>query len=159
MRFSKTFPPRNKSSVKNYPIPSSKHYTYRRKRFKIYNNIMHTQIESDTTSEKKIYIPTYLNRFRIEGCIGSGSDLTLMHDSLFRQIKQKHQTLNTSEIPFITTFSDNNVRVKGKLPCNLLLNPNNPGIPIEIYQTKPLSYWEITYYEWDWDKFLICRLL
>ncbi len=126
-------PPAHRHHTKSIPKAISKSNAYRRKRFKVYNNTMYVPTEAEVISEKKIYIPVYLNKFRIVGCVDSGSDLTLMHDSLFKRIKQRHQTLNTSDIPFITTFSDNNVKVKGKLPSTLLLNQNHPGIPIDIY--------------------------
>ncbi len=40
-------------------------------------------------SDKKIYTVTYIGKYRIIGCMDSGSDLTIMHLSLFQKTKPK----------------------------------------------------------------------
>jgi Reverse transcriptase (RNA-dependent DNA polymerase)/RNase H-like domain found in reverse transcriptase len=84
-------------------------------------------------SEKKIYIPTYINNYRIIGCVDSGSDLTIMHSSLYHKIKRKNSKLDRSEINYITTFSDTNITIEGKFGCKLRLKNPHKGIDIDIY--------------------------
>ena len=77
------------------------------------NNITHTtynvsKLENENiypSTEKKIYIPTYVNKFRVIGCLDSGSDLTIMHSSLYYKIRPSTHWLDNSENPFITTLA------------------------------------------------------
>jgi hypothetical protein len=39
----------------------------------------------DLATDKKVFIRTYLNKCRVIGCFDSGSDLTIMHDTLLTQ--------------------------------------------------------------------------
>jgi len=89
-------------------------------------------------TEKKIYIQVFLNRYRLVGCVDSGSDLTLMHLSLYEKIKFKSHPLEPSDIPYITSFSDNNIAVKGKIKCKLQLKWDHPGISVVIYVIRDI---------------------
>jgi hypothetical protein len=40
----------------------------------------------DLATDKKVFIRTYLNKYRVVGCVDSGSDLSIMHESLFSKI-------------------------------------------------------------------------
>ena len=57
-------------------------------------------------SEKKVYIPTYVNNLRVVGCVDSGSDLTIMHFSLFNRLGIEKFKLQVSEIKQVTSFSE-----------------------------------------------------
>ncbi len=40
----------------------------------------------DLSTDKKVFIRTYLNKYRVVGCVDSGSNLSIMHESLFSKI-------------------------------------------------------------------------
>jgi len=88
------------------------------------------QISDD---DKKIYIPIYLNKFRVVGCVDSGSDLTLMHVSLYKKVFGRLSKLESSDICNITSFSSHTINVLGKMNYRIKLNPTHLGIPVEIY--------------------------
>jgi len=90
--------------------------------------------ETDNSdNSKKLYIPTYLNKFRIVGCVDSGSDITILLESYFKRIFKGRTDLFKSDISNITTFSDTVVPVIGKLNCLIQLSPSHPGINLPIY--------------------------
>ena len=99
----------------------------------VYNTCIPENENTGPISEKKLFLPTYINKYRVVGCIDSGSDLTIMHASLYNKVKLPVHSLENSEIPFITTFSDNSIVVDGKFSCNLCLDRGQEGIPITIY--------------------------
>jgi hypothetical protein len=55
-------------------------------------------------SDRKIYIETYLQNFREVGCLDSGSDITILHMSLFLKIFANRTQLQASDIPFYHHF-------------------------------------------------------
>jgi len=100
----------------------------------VYNVVVPADLEGDSNmSERKIFIPTYINKLRVVGCLDSGSDLTILHVSLYNKITPPKHCLEQSDITYITTFSDNNISVIGKFTCHLRLNLEHPGIQISIY--------------------------
>ena len=101
--------------------------------YKIYNIVHSSPDLKIPDSEKKIYLPTYINKHRVIGCLDSGSDLTILHLSLYNKIMPKTHYLPESDIKFITTFSDTDISVKGKFTCNIGLSRTHPGIKIDIY--------------------------
>ena len=52
----------------------------------------------DLPSEKKVYVKTIINRLRIVGCFDSGSDLSIMHASLYCNIFGSVKSLEKSPI-------------------------------------------------------------
>ena len=71
-------------------------------------------LETVPNTDRKIYIPTYINRFRMVGCVDSGSDLTILHDSYYKRIYKNSAKLLKSDITHITTFCDTALPIKGK---------------------------------------------
>ena len=84
-------------------------------------------------NDKKIYIPVYLNKYRTVGCVDSGSDLTLLHFSLFKKLFKNMSILGISDIKHVTTFSNHSILVRGKIDYNIKLHKNHPGIHTTIY--------------------------
>ena len=84
-------------------------------------------------NDKKIYIPVYLNKYRAVGCVDSGSDLTLVHFSLFKKLFKNTTILDISDIKHVTTFSNHSILVRGKLDYKIKLHKHHPGIPTTIY--------------------------
>ena len=89
--------------------------------------------DSSDDSDRKIYIPTYLNKFRIVGCVDSGSDLTILHTSYFEKIFNNQNSLIRSNIRNIATFSNHILPVQGKINVKIKLSREHPGIPLSIY--------------------------
>ena len=83
---------------------------------------------------RKIYIPTYINKRRVVGCMDSGSDITILQQGLLeRIIPDISYPLPKSDVPFITTFSDNQINILGKLSILMKLSPNHPGLMVATY--------------------------
>ena len=89
--------------------------------------------EPVSNTDRKIYIPTYINRFRMVGCVDSGSDLTILHYSYYKRIYKNSAKLLKSDITHITTFCDTALPIKGKIYGLICLAKNHPGIRIPIY--------------------------
>ena len=90
--------------------------------------------KSDSDIVKKIYIPVYLNNTRVVGCMDSGSDITILQQSMYSRIFDTwHYKLIKSEIPFITTFSDTQIKILGKIHIFMKLSYRHPGILTTIY--------------------------
>jgi len=83
-------------------------------------------------SDKKIYTVTYIGKYRIIGCMDSGSDLTIMHLSLFKRLNLKIK-LDKENVPLITTFSNTGLQVCGSFHCILKFGIKHTGIPCAIY--------------------------
>ena len=81
-------------------------------------------------NDKKIYIPVYLNKYRAVGCVDSGSDLTLVHFSLFKKLFKNTTILDISDVKHVTTFSNHSILVRGKLDYKIKLHKHHPGYPL-----------------------------
>jgi hypothetical protein len=97
-------------------------------------NIVHNDPSTESPeSEKKIYIPTYINNYRVVGCLDSGSDLTILHSSLYHRIKPTTHYLTESDIKYVTTFSNTDIAIEGKFPCRIGLSRAHLGIDVDVY--------------------------
>ena len=83
--------------------------------------------------DKKSYIPTWLNKQRIVGLVDSGSDVSILHFSLFRKIFGQQTKIDSRDTLTISTFSNTQISVLGKFKTLIKLSPNHPGIPLEIW--------------------------
>jgi hypothetical protein len=63
--------------------------------------------------DKKIYVETRINNYRTVSLIDSGSDLSIIHHSLYKKIKPSisGKVLDKSEISYITTFSGQDIKI------------------------------------------------
>jgi len=73
--------------------------------------------------DKKLYIPIYLNKFRVVACLDSGSDLTIMQLNLYNRIFGRKK-LEPCNIPHIKSFSNNNIKVIGQITCDAKFDRN-----------------------------------
>jgi hypothetical protein len=82
-------------------------------------------------NDKKVYTSCFINKYRVSAMVDNGSDLSIIHLSLFNKIKR-----NTSYVPSkdfnITSFSNNSIEVLGTYDINLIFNPNQCGIPTKF---------------------------
>ena len=93
----------------------------------------------DQDSDKKIFLPTFINKFRLVGCLDPGSDVTLMHESLFNKICHNKLQLQKSNIPEVTSFSDHSISIIGTFNCMIKLNPAHKiGINVNIHVIKDI---------------------
>jgi len=83
--------------------------------------------------DNKVYIPVFIRNYRIVGCVDSGSDITIMHMSLFMKLFRNSSVLMPSDITFFNTFSEHSVNVKGMLKPLIKLSPTHPGISVTVY--------------------------
>jgi hypothetical protein len=90
-------------------------------------------IITESNCTKKIFISTYLNKFRIIGCIDSGSDITILQLSRYDCIFKSRNYIIPADIEHITTFSDNTIPVLGVIHTNICLSKTHPGIKMTIY--------------------------
>jgi hypothetical protein len=94
-------------------------------------------VKDPDITERKIYIPTYLNGFRLVGCLDSGSDLTILHFSVYSKIF-RNKPLQKGQVPAITTFSDTVIPVCGTFKCPVQLRRNTRGVNVEICVIKDI---------------------
>jgi hypothetical protein len=98
-------------------------------------NVQHfgntAKVYSVSEDAKKIFISVYLNRYRFIGLLDGGSDLTLMHMSVYKKIFKKD--LNDSQVSAVSSYSAHDVSIKGEIKCFVKLSPHHPGFEITIY--------------------------
>ena len=80
---------------------------------------------------RKLYIPVYVNTWRLIGLIDSGSDVTIMSKSMHSKVL-KGGLLEKAAIANLTTFSGNSIPVLGKFNCLLKLHTKHPGIQVQV---------------------------
>ena len=70
---------------------------------------------SVTEHDKKIYIECRINKFRVISLIDSGSDLSILHYSVYKKIRPQGSgdSWDNSGISHITTFSGQDIKIKG----------------------------------------------
>jgi len=99
-----------------------------------------SQIDSvSLEADKKVFVKTFINKFRVVGCLDSGSDLTIMHESLYLKLFKSKKWLQESQITEITTFSDTSIQVLGCIKSKIKLSYSHSGILTVIYVIKDVS--------------------
>ncbi|MEG2013588.1 MAG: hypothetical protein RR063_10370 [Anaerovoracaceae bacterium] len=88
---------------------------------------------SDEVCNKKIYIPTYVGKYRIIGCVDSGSDITILQLRQYDRIFKNRSHIKKGDIQHITTYCDNTVPVLGVIHARVQLSQKHPGIKLCIY--------------------------
>jgi len=88
--------------------------------------------------ERKIYFPIFINKYRVIACVDSGSDVTLMQESLFRKIFHK-QSLSKSKILTIKTFSNNDICVLGEISSYVKFSTTGAVINLCILVIKDIG--------------------
>ena len=86
----------------------------------------------DLPSEKKVYVKTIINRLRIVGCFDSGSDLSIMHASLYCNIFGSVKSLEKSPILDVRSFSNDSIKILGTKQVSLKFQESHRGIPTTI---------------------------
>ena len=94
----------------------------------------------DNEASKKIFFAVYINKMRIVGCLDSGSDVNVMHESRFRQLSiDRKITLDISTIQHIVSFSDTKIKVIGEFSTLIRLSKDHPGIKTVIYVIEDID--------------------
>ncbi len=99
----------------------------------IYNNALREKPQAPDKTSRKIFIPVFINKFRIVGCVDSGSDVTILQYSRFKSIFHTNLGLHESDISHITTFCDNNIPILGIKNVFVCLKRDTPGIKLKMY--------------------------
>ena len=86
---------------------------------------------------KKIYLPIYVNKFRIIGIVDCGADITIIQKSLYDKIKRKstnsNETLLPTDIENIYSFSNHTIPILGRKAWKVCLSHNHPGFKMNVY--------------------------
>ena len=91
-----------------------------------------TEILRESEGEaSKIFIPIHINGFRVVGHLDSGSDVSIMQNSLYKNLqkslKYNIDEIKTSSVKNLTSFSGNNIPVKGEIFVNLKFSASSPS--------------------------------
>ena len=81
---------------------------------------------------KKIFATFFLNNFRVVGCVDTGSDLTIMHNTLFKKLFPHIKVLHKSNFATVTCFDNMVIPIKGKITCILKCQQNMKGFTIDL---------------------------
>ena len=83
--------------------------------------------------DKKIYFPIFINNYRVLTCVDNGSDLTLMHASLFKKLFKNHANLlNHKNVHSIKSYTDTDITVLGQVSCNVKFTKYSNGTTIVL---------------------------
>jgi hypothetical protein len=86
---------------------------------------------------KKIYLPIFVNKFRIIGIVDCGADITIIQKSLYDKIKIKsanaNDTLLPTDIENIYSFSNHTIPILGRKSWKVCLSHNHPGFRMYVY--------------------------
>ena len=78
-----------------------------------------------------MFVPFFLNNYRLTGLLDSGSDLCIIASSVIEKLGLKK--LVSSEVKTITTFSGNSIPVIGKVNCLIKFNMTHQGITVVVF--------------------------
>ena len=92
---------------------------------------------------RKIFIPVLINGFRVAGHLDSGSDVSIMQFSLFLKLrkatKNSFDRLKESMVKNLTSFSGNQIPVKGEISVNLKFSGGLSSTRFRIYVIHDIS--------------------
>ena len=103
-----------------------------------------TEILRESEGEaSKIFIPIHINGFRVVGHLDSGSDVSIIQHSLYKNLQKslKHNIdeIKTSSVKNLTSFSGNNIPVKGEIFVNLKFSASSPSSRFRILVIKDIN--------------------
>jgi len=93
---------------------------------------------SNLESDKKIFIPVIINKYRIVGCVDTGSDFNILHESYFKKIFKNKIPDLIKEFSPILSFSDTVLPILGKFLCHVKLGWDHPGFSTNLYIVKDI---------------------
>jgi hypothetical protein len=83
--------------------------------------------------DRQCYVPFYLNNKRVVGLMDSGSEITIIHLSLFKRVFLSDSSMQTSDLSFIRSFSAGEIPILGMKSIQLKPDRYKPGISITLY--------------------------
>jgi dUTPase len=104
--------------------------------------------------DKKVYLPMYINNNRVIACSDSGSDLTLMQESLFHKLIGRKR-LQESQVREVKSYSDTVIQVRGEVQVSVKFNLQAPLITLTIVVIKDIPG-SITPFLFGNDSFKTC---
>ncbi len=87
----------------------------------------------DVETDRQIYVPFYVNNHRVVGLMDSGSDITIMHASLYKRIFQTKLDLAESDISHVVSFNGGKIPLLGKQTIHLGYSKKCLGLKIDLY--------------------------
>ena len=83
---------------------------------------------------KKMYLPIYVNKYRIIGLVDCGADVTIMQESLYYKIMSNgNEKLQPADIENIYSFSNHVIPISGRINFRVCLSHNHPGFDLYVY--------------------------
>jgi hypothetical protein len=86
----------------------------------------------NSTSNKKMYIPIFINKFRLVGLLDSGSDICIISKSVINKLGFTNIP-PPKEVLEITSFSGNHIKVIGMINCLVKLHQGHKGISVDVH--------------------------
>lgn len=65
--------------------------------------------------DRKVYIPVYVRNHRVIACTDTGSDVTLIQESLYNKILSTHKYETPSGLGSLKSFIRTSITIRGKL--------------------------------------------
>ena len=90
-------------------------------------------VHSNYIFDSKMYLSVFLNKYRCIGLVDSGSDITIIHFSLFEKIFGKFPRLEKSDISSLASYSNHVIKIQGMINCLIKLNSVHIGILTKVY--------------------------
>jgi len=101
----------------------------------IFANIEHTAFGVGN-SARKMYLAVHIANNRLVGLLDSGSDLTILQLSVLESLKLNKP--KPSDIPSLTTFSNNKITILGELNVIMKVDQDKPGIHVKVHVIKDI---------------------
>ena len=105
----------------------------------ISKNLQFYTFENRFNLDKKLYIRTFIAGNKVIACLDNGSDLTLMQESLFKDLFDSKITLESTIISNIKTFSNNTIKVLGQFTCHVKFDPTSNSVPLTIMVIRDIN--------------------
>ncbi|MFN9684013.1 MAG: hypothetical protein ACK583_01955, partial [Cyanobacteriota bacterium] len=87
----------------------------------------------DKPIDRQCYIPFYVNKKRVVGLMDSGSEITIMHISLFKRVFSNDMMMSPIYLGFIRSFSAGEIPILGMKSIHLQPDRYKPGIVFNMY--------------------------
>ena len=91
----------------------------------------------------KIFIPIHVNGYRVVGHLDSGSDVSIMQFSLYKNLQKslnyRIDEISDSTVKNLTSFSGDNIPVKGEIFVNLKFSASSPSSRFRILVIKDIG--------------------
>ena len=106
--------------------------------------------------DQKVYLSLFINNLRVIACADSGSDLTLMQESLFKSLVG-NKRLEKTNVGSVKSYSNNEIRILGQITIQTKFNQYGQPIPLTIIVIKDIPG-SVTPFLFGNDSFRSCLI-